>query len=437
MSLPSVVIVGRMNVGKSTLFNRLSESVKSITLDFAGVTRDIIKDQVTWQNVTFELIDTGGISIRKTQDVLLEKVRERALQALEKSDLILFVVDGTVGILPEDREIAQVLRKSGKKVFLVINKVDSKQAQEHIDEFAVLGFAEQMQLSAEHGRGINGLLDAIIEAIPHKKESTEEEPTYRVVLLGRPNAGKSSLMNALLQEERSIVSEIAGTTREALSERISFYKESIELTDTPGLRRPRAVTGNLEPLMVKSSLDALKNTDIVVLLIDVQEAKLADQDLKLAFYAFEELYKGLIILLNKADTMTDVMAQELERSLDYYRHLIKKVPVMQISCKTGKNIGRILPTIKKVWERHSQQLSSEEVNRLLISTLQRKPLMHQKKPLHVHHARQLTTAPITIGMEANEPLWFGQSQLGFFDNLLRDNFDLVGVPVKFVVKKKL
>lgn len=432
-----VVIVGRMNVGKSTLFNKLSERVKSITLDYPGVTRDVIKDTVTWKDRAFELVDTGGISLRKTQDVLLEQVRQRALSTMEQADTILFVVDGTTGIMPEDREIAKLLHRLGKKVILVINKIDNKATQEHQDEFATLGFKNILAVSAEHSLGINDVLDAIVISLPEQKALAQEKPTYRVVLLGRPNVGKSSLMNAILQQERSIVSDIPGTTREAVTEHIAFYKENLALTDTPGIRRPRAVSGQLEPLMVKSSLDALKKTDIVLLLIDVTEAKLVDQELKLAFYAFTEQYKALIILFNKTDMLTDVMQQDLDRSLSYYKHLMDKVPTLNISCKTGKNVGKVLPLIKKVWERYSQQLPNEEINRLCISELQKKPLMRSGHPLRVYHVRQLTTAPITIGMEVNEPLWFEEAQLGFFENLLRDNFDLVGVPIKFVVKKSL
>lgn len=435
---PTVVIVGRMNVGKSTLFNRLSHQVKSITLNYAGVTRDIIKDFVEWNNVRFNLIDTGGIALGKTTDPLLEQVRQKALAAIENADIALLVVDGTIGVMNEDLEISRLLHKMRKKTFLVVNKTDSQETQQHIYEFEKLNHELIIPLSAQHGIGINELLDHIIRALPKKiSTQSENQPSYRVVLLGRPNVGKSSLMNALVKQERSIVSEIPGTTREAVTERIEFYKESVELTDTPGIRRKRAISGQLEPMMVKSSLEALKNADIVVLIIDVTHAELADQELKLAFYAFAEQYKGLLLLLNKVDLMTDRMKETLDCSLDYYKHLIKKIPVMQISCLTGKNIGRVLPLIKSVWENYSQRLPDEEINRLFIGSLSKKPLLHKTQYLQVVQVRQLSTAPITIGMEVNEPEWFGPSQLGFFENLLREKYDLSGVPVKFIVRKKL
>lgn len=432
----TVVIVGRVNVGKSTLFNRLSVNVKSITLDYEGVTRDFIKDRVQWRGISFDLVDSGGITLRKTQDPLFEKVRQKVLHLVETGDLILFVTDGTVGVLPEDREISQYLHKLGKPVILVVNKMDSKQAQERIYEFEKLGHTITVPLSAQHGTGVGELLDIIVSHLPKKSTAQEDsKPTYKVMLLGKPNVGKSSLMNALLKEERALVSEIPGTTREAFSEQITFYKENILLTDTPGVRRKRSVSEELETLMVKSSFTALKEADIVVLLIDGSAHALADQELKLAFYAFSEHYKALILLINKQDIVTEISKKDLERSFELYRHLIQKIPVLNISCKTGKNVGRVIPLIHEVWERYSKKLDDAELNRLFISSLQKKPLFHKSQKLQVHEVKQIGTAPPTIFMKVNDPKWFGSSQLGFFENILRSEYDMQGVPVKFVVRK--
>ena len=437
-NIPMVVIVGRMNVGKSTLFNRLSTSVKSITLDYSGVTRDFMKDTVNWRNHTFELIDSGGIRARDTTDEILEKVRHSVTMLVQQAAVIVLVVDGTIGITAEDLEIAGLLHKTQKPVIVVINKADAAETQEHKYEFMRLGFKEYVTVSAEHGTNINQLLDTIIAYLPTRNMvRVEQKPTYKVVLLGRPNVGKSSLLNLLLQKERAIVSSVPGTTREAISESITFYRESIEITDTPGVRRKRAIEGSLEPLMVKSSFGALKEGDIIVLLIDAQESALVDQELKLAFYAFTEHYKSLIILINKADLITDRIREQLEISLDFYKHFIKKVPLLYISCKTGKNIGRILPLIHELWERANQQFDDIVLTRLFQQALQQKPLYHQTKPLAVYRVRQLARAPITIGMAVNEPLWFGPAQRGFFENLLRSEYHLIGVPIKFVIKKTI
>jgi GTP-binding protein len=318
-----------------------------------------------------------------------------------------------------------------------VNKDDTKVTQENKHEFMRLGFGEAVCISAQHGTGINSMLDAVIAYFGNiEKKVAQEKPAFRVTLLGKPNVGKSSLMNALLQQERSIVSDIPGTTREALTETISFYKEMIALTDTAGIRRQKSVTGDLEPIMVKSSFHALKESDVIVLVIDVTEAQLADQELKLAFYAFAEHYKALIIVFNKTDLMTERMREDLARNLDFYKHLMKKVPVLEVSCKTGKNIGKLLPLVKDVWQRYSQWLSNEEINRLFIAELGRRPLLHQGKLLNVHAVRQVSTAPITIGMAVNEIDWFGPSQLAFFENLLRAEYKLQGVPVRFSLRKK-
>jgi GTPase len=435
--IPTVVIVGRMNVGKSTLFNRLSTSVKSITLDYAGVTRDFIRDEVSWQGRTFELIDTGGISFKKEQDPLLEKVRSVALKKLDDADLTLLVVDGLVGLVQEDREIARHLLQQKKTFVLVVNKDESGEYIQYMHEFSSLGAKKIVSISATHGRGIDTLLDAILAFIPVKMPEQEaEQRTCRVVFLGRPNVGKSSLLNALLQEERSIVSPVAGTTREAVSEKITFYHHDILLTDTPGLRRRRAVGTEIESLMVKSSLDAMKDGDIVVLLIDGTEASIVDQELKLAFYAFEEHHKALILLINKSDLMTEQMEKDLESRLDYYKHIVKKIPVLRISCLDGKNIGRVIPLIHEVWQRYTQRFSDEAIQRLFKARMAQTPLMHTRKILNVYRSYQIRTAPPTIMLEVNEPSWFDPSVLHFFENILREEFDLTGVSVKFIVKKR-
>lgn len=434
--LPLVAVVGRMNVGKSTLFNRLSKSVKSITSDYAGVTRDVLKDVVSWQGRSFELVDTGGISFRKSEDPLLEKVREKALKTLEQADVVAFVCDGVVGVMSEDREIAKELHKKGKKVIMVVNKVDNRETMQHEHEFAQLGFGEAVTISAEHGIGIAELLEAVLHNLPAHGGKPADEAGYKVMLLGRPNVGKSSLMNALTHQERSIVSDIPGTTREAISERIAFYQEQIELVDTPGIRRKRAVEEGLETLMVHSALQAVKNTDIVLLMIDASEGTLVDQELKLGFYAFSDLYKALILLVNKDDLETDETRKGLDTELDIYKHLINKIPVMHISCKTGKNVGKVLPLINKVWDRYKTKISDEELSHLFISNMQKKPLMHNGERLHIHRAYQIGSAPMKIVIEVNQPDWFGESQLKFLENLLRAKYDLIGVPVKFVAKKQ-
>jgi len=433
--LPKVVIVGRVNVGKSTLFNRLSTDVKSITLDYAGVTRDFIKDTVCWQDKCFELIDTGGISLRKTTDLIAEAVRQKALDLLNDADLILLVCDGKVGIVEEDREISKLLHKMGKETFLAVNKIDTLLAKEQQYEFEKLGHKNIFPVSAQHGIGTGDLLDKMVDILPEAKVVEDQEDVLRVVLLGKPNVGKSSLMNLLVQQERAIVSEIPGTTREAISEKIKFHKGDIQITDTAGVRRKRAVKEEIENFMVKSSFRALQDANVVLLLVDASTGRLSDQELKLAFYAFEN-YKALIIIFNKFDLVDEYIKEKLDFELEPYKYFLKKLETVNISCKTQKNVGRVLKKINEVFSRYKQIFSDDELTFLFKEVLQKRPLFHKTNRLIVNFVKQVATAPITLLLKVNVPTWFGQSQLAFFDNQMRRNFDLKSVPIKFIVRKK-
>jgi len=435
-SLPKVVIVGRMNVGKSTLFNRLSEKVKSITLDYEGVTRDFISDTVHWQDRTFQLIDTGGISLRKTTDPIAEEARKRVIDLLDSADLILFVCDGTVGMLTEDREIAKLLHKVGKPVIVLVNKADAKISQENMHEFERIGHRPVISISAAHGSGTEDLLEQMMTFLPsHYIEEEPERLEPKVVILGKPNVGKSSLINLLLGQERALVADMPGTTREAITEKIRFYSEDIQVTDTPGIRRKRGVTEPLETLMVKSSFHALDQANMVLLMIDASEGQIADQELKLAFYAFEEKYRALIILFNKNDLADERQKELLVDDLDNYEHLIKKVEQLTISCKDGKNIGRVLPLIKKVWARHCQEFSSSELTMLIQEGIRRRPIFKSEQELFVLQAKQVKTAPITIALKVNLPQWVEKNHLVYFEQLMRKKYDLKGVPIRFIVTR--
>lgn len=431
----TVVIVGRTNVGKSSLFNRLSSSVKSMTLDFEGVTRDFIRDTICWKDVCFDLIDTGGVSFKKASDPIGEQARQVALTMLEQADQIIFVVDSAVGIVGEDREIARLLHKLGKSVIMAVNKIDVRGAQDNFYDFERLGFSHSVGISCTHGTGTGDLLNLLVELLPIKKEKVAlEKPSYKVVLLGKPNVGKSSLLNLMLNKGRAIVSDVPGTTREALSEQIAFYQEDIQITDTPGIRKKSAVRETLETMMVKSSLRAVEDADIILLLIDASEGQLADQELKLAFYAFTQLHKAVILLFNKQDLVDESKRAYLEHNLKLYSHLLKKVEKLDISCKTGKNIGKIMPLVHEVWARHNQQISDHDLTILCQEALASKPLYHKTLLLKVFRVRQVKSAPVTLLMIVNQPRWFQDSQLGYFDNVLRKKFNLKGAPIKFITR---
>lgn len=435
MKLPRVVIVGRMNVGKSTLFNRLSVNAKSMTFDYEGVTRDFIKDAVEWRDHRFELVDTGGISLRKSQDPIQEQVRLRAMKMLEQSDLLLLVCDGTVGLTSEDHEIAKICRKANKKIILVVNKSDNSATQEHEHEFQRTGFKHIIFMSALHGSATSDLLDAICSELPVSHVSVrEEESACKIVILGKPNVGKSSLMNLLVQEERAIVSPVAGTTREAVAEKVTFYQQDLLVTDTPGVRRKRTIDEKLESMMVKSAFRAVEDADVVLLLIDASSHAIADQELKLAFYVFEH-FKSLIILFNKEDLSDESIKKDMNFSLEVYDYFLKKIPQLSISCKTGKNVGKVLPLVKQVYERANQQFSDDDITMLFKEALKHKPLYHKSMVINVKRAKQIAKNPITIVLISETPEWFGSSQLGFFDNVLRAKYDLKGAPIKFLTRR--
>lgn len=434
--IPSVVLVGRMNVGKSTLFNRIAPNAKSMALDYKGVTRDVISDTVSWNGRQFELVDTGGLEFKSTSEHIRSKVQSHALEAVSNAHIAVFIVDGSVGLMPDDRMIMRHLHTLRKPVVVAINKMDVKHASEDMHEFMALGADEYVGISAEHSRGFEDLLSAILAHLPAQESGdVAEEPRCSVVLLGRPNVGKSSLMNTLAQRERSIVSDEPGTTRDAVSEHIRFYKEVIEVIDTPGIRRKSAVHGELEENMVHCSLQTVESSDIVLLLVDASEGAIVDQELKLGFYAFTERYKALIILVNKSDLADEQSEKALEICMDRYEHLLRKVPVLHISCKTGKNVGKVLPLIHEVSERYHTRIPQEELQRLLVSALIERPLVRNEQKLIIHYAEQVKAAPMTIAMKVNESAWFGESQLAFFENVLRAHYDLRGVPVKFIVRK--
>lgn len=434
--LKKVTLVGRMNVGKSTIFNCLSTNIKSLTLDLEGVTRDFIKDVVSWLGVNFELIDTGGISFKKSEDPIQESVRQVAINSVQESDLVLFVVDAIVGVLPQDQEIAKSLRKYNKNVTLVVNKIDSKKSESNLPEFYKLGFDKIICISAQHSKGIGDLLELIVRELKKlpQKEFQEEKPQFTVVLLGKPNVGKSSLLNLLLKKERAIVADIPGTTREALKETVKFYKENIQLIDTAGLRKKRAVKEGIEELMVKSTFHAVKNADIVLLLTDASEGKISDQELKLAFYVFEN-GKALVMLYNKQDLTNEETKEQFEFESSRYEFFLKKLETLKISCKTEKNVGKIFPLVDTVWKRYSQKFSDIELTELFRNAFEKTPIYKNQKQLLVKNVKQVKTAPITLVVYSNLPQFFEESHLAFCDNLMRTKYDLKSVPIVFMVRK--
>ncbi len=433
---PKVLLVGRTNVGKSTLFNRLATDIESIAHKEAGVTRDYVSEVISWADKQFELIDTGGVSYKKQANPLLEKVRKKTLELFKQATFLLFVCDGKEGLTPEDQEIARILHKTKKPVLLLLNKCDSKKTAANFADFYALGFKDILPISGIHGKGIGTLLEKITQNVPTAiTEEIVEKPAYKIVILGKPNVGKSSLLNLLLKKERAIVHELAGTTREQISELICFAQDIIQVTDTAGVRRKGRISEELETLMVKSTLDAVRKSDIILLVVDASEQQLSDQELKLLFYAFEQK-KSLILIFNKTDLINEEERKSLEYHLEEYEFILKKIPQLWISCKTKKKTEKVFKEIEKAWIRRNQEFYSIELNEIIKETLEKKPMFHKTILLKIFKISQIKAFIPTFTLRVNRPQWFGPTQLGFIENILRKKYDLKGCPVKFIVKTK-
>ena len=434
-SFPKILLVGRTNVGKSTLFNRLIQEKKSIVFEREGVTRDYIQETVTWGDKTFDLIDTGGLVFGRHVDDIQKKVQEKILPQLQQAALILFVCDVKNGMTEEDLVIARTLHRSKRPTIILLNKADNKpRLEENMPDFYQLGFKEMLPVSAIHGSGIGDLLNRIIDHVGEPLEGEVEKPRYRVSIIGKPNAGKSSLMNLLIKQERSIVSEVAGTTREAVESIIYNCNDLVQMVDTAGVRKKRNVTDDLETLMVKSSMEAVRTSDVVLLMIDASQGKISDQELKLLFYAFEQK-RITLVLFNKVDLLDEYSREMLEQSMDEYKFILKKIPHIWISCLTKRNVSKIFTEIKTLWDRCQQEFSSSEVNEIVQEELLKKPLYHSKMALRVFKIRFIKRAVPTFVLHVNYPGWFGESELGCIENILRKNFNLRGCPIQFSVRK--
>jgi len=433
--VPVVVLFGRTNVGKSTIFNRISNGARSLVFDRPHVTRDPIKDYVEWNDKTYQLVDTGGVPLEKSAGVIDLVVRKQINEILETASLIVFVCDGREGITGDDRKLAQMARESGIKTLLVINKVDTQEKEDAARaEFAEFGFKDLFCISAVHGRGFATLLENISANVSAlRKEIVQPEPEFRVAIIGKPNVGKSSLLNELTGFERSIVSDIPGTTREAVRSTINLHQEPIELADTAGIRKQQAITDPLEHLMVKTSFKVLKDADLVVIVCDASEKRITDQELKLLFYAHRE-HKGIIMLINKIDLIDEVDKERFLDDLSRYEHLTTKIPIIWTSCVTHKNIGKIREAIHALKQRCGQELDGIQINVAIKRHLDKVPLTYNGEEIRIYNVRPIKGTFPTLVVHTNHPEWIRPSHLAFFENTIRRQYDLLGCPVKFIIR---
>lgn len=432
----TVAIVGRPNVGKSTLFNKLVGDRLSIVKDEPGVTRDRLYREMEWLGNKFLLVDTGGLEPR-TQDFMMSKIKKQAQVAIDEADVIIFLVDGKAGITGLDEDVATILRKQDKKVIVAVNKIDNYiKEQENIFEFYGLGFEEVIGISGEHKTNLGDLLDAVVEKFDDKN-TKEISEGLSIAILGRPNAGKSSLLNKLLNKERSIVSDIAGTTRDTIDSALKYDGEMYTLIDTAGIRRKSKVEDDIEYYSVLRAMKAIKRADVCVLMLDATEL-LTDQDKRIAGMIYDER-KPIIIAINKWD-----LIEKNDNSVKEFKELVKAdlafldyAPIVTISALTGKRTLNILEQAKFINEEYHKKVSTGILNQILAEIVAQNPVPTRKgRAVKLNYATQISQAPPKFVFFANNPELIHFSYKRYIENKLREYFGFEGCPIDIIFNKK-
>ena len=425
MSKPVVAVVGRPNVGKSTLFNVLAGERIAIVKDTPGVTRDRIYADASWLDHNFTLIDTGGIE-PDSKDIILSQMREQAQIAIDTADVILFLTDVRQGLLDADDKVADLLRRSGKPVVLVVNKVDSfEKFMPDVYEFYNLGIGEPVPISAASMLGIGDMLDEVIRHFPKKSGEEEEDDRPKVAIIGKPNVGKSSLVNRLLGENRVIVSDIAGTTRDAVDTAIRYNGEEYVFIDTAGLRRKSKVKEDLERYSIIRAVTAVERADVTLLVIDATEG-VTEQDAKIAGIAHDR-GKGIVIVVNKWD------AVEKDDILSFMPY----AEIMFISAKTGQRTGKIFDMIRMVMENNSMRISTGVLNEIVTEAVaMQQPPSDKGKRLKIYYSTQVSVKPPTFVIFVNEKQLMHFSYVRYLENRIRDAFGFRGTSLKFIIRER-
>jgi GTP-binding protein len=440
--LKNIVIVGRPNVGKSTLFNRIARQRRALTHDLPGMTRDRLNHLVTLDDGRrFILTDTGGLEYGdERMSAFADEIRDQARQALAGADLILFVVDGVAGVLPEDREIAQELRADADRTVLLVNKIDRNDAEENVNEFHELGLGRLLAISAEHAINTDDVIQVIEDIVPAGSAVDEEDDStapVRLAIIGRPNVGKSSLLNRLTNEERSVVSEISGTTRDAIDSEIERDGRRYLLIDTAGIRRKGKTTDEAEKLSVISARKAIERCEIALVVIDSVEGITA-QDAHVAGYA-EEAGKAALILVNKWDIgeKSQTASKEFEEQVRRKLKFLAYAPLEFISAKTGRRVEKIFPRIDEIAAGYRGRFKTSELNAILEKAVRgHHPAAIRGKPRRFYYATQLKSQPPTIALFTSSSVEVHFSYRRYLENQFREALGLVGTPVHFVMRAR-
>ncbi|MBQ2944189.1 MAG: ribosome biogenesis GTPase Der [Ruminococcus sp.] len=437
MAKPVIAIVGRPNVGKSTLFNKLTGQRISIVDDTPGVTRDRIYGEVEWLNRHATLIDTGGIE-PYSDDIILSQMRRQAQLAIETADVTILVTDVRSGLVATDAEVAQMLQKSGKPVVLCVNKCDRiGEPDPDFYEFYNLGLGEPIQVSSVHGHGTGDLLDAVFDLIPESDYEDTDSEVISVAIIGKPNVGKSSLVNRVTGQERSIVSNIAGTTRDSIDSKVSNSHGEFIFIDTAGIRRKNKIDNAIEKYSIIRAKMAIERCDVCVIMIDAEEGP-TEQDTKIAGMA-HEAGKGCIICVNKWDAIEkdDKTMSEFRKQLDLDFGFMSYAPTLFISAKTGQRIDRLFELIKYVANTNAMRIKTGVLNELLAeATVRVQPPSDKGRRLKIYYVTQPSTKPPTFVFFCNNAELFHFSYQRYLENRIRETFGLEGTPVRIVVRER-
>lgn len=429
--IPTVALVGRPNVGKSTLFNKIVGKKIAIIEDLPGVTRDRIYQEATYNNKKFYLIDTGGIDASKMK--FNDEIKMQAEIAIKDADIVVFIVDGKEGLTSNDLIVRDLLRKSNKKVIVAINKVDNKESMNHIYDFYELGFDTYIPISSIHNTGYIELMDEITKDFTEKEEI--EDTRLKFSIIGRPNVGKSSLMNALLNEERVVVSDVAGTTRDSIDSVLKYHNEEYILIDTAGMRKKGRVFEAIEKYSLFRSLKAIDRSDICLVVINAEEG-IKEHDKHIAGYAIER-GKGLIFVVNKWDTVKDKTIPEFEKEMRAEFQFATYAPIVYLSALTKKRIHTLMPEIIKVGENIKREISTSLLNNIILDAYQLNlPPSYKGKRLKIYFTSQTETKPPKFTLRVNNKGLVHFSYERYLENKLRENFELEGTPIILQFKNR-
>ncbi len=443
---PIVALVGRPNVGKSTLFNRLVGSRMAVTHDIPGTTRDRIQAESDWNGVAFTVIDTGGIEVYQPQGTrdesalaegsieFVEHIRQQAMLAINEADVIVMLVDAMHGVTAADEEIAELLRRTEKPVIIAANKIDDIQHRDTAFEFYALGLGEVVGISSIHGLGVGDLLDKVVEAIgagPSPFEEEDDEDHLKVAIVGRPNVGKSTLLNRLIGEDRAIVSDHSGTTRDAIDTRIRWHGQDVTLIDTAGIRRRGRIEPGVEKFSVLRAMRAINRADVALLVIDGAEG-VTEQDEHIAGYVIEE-YKSIVIVVNKWDAVDKnayTMTEEVQRIRERF-HFIPYAPIIFISALTGQRIHQVLETAHRVWEARYFRVQTSDMNNLLRDAVQRHPPPTKgTRRLKLYYASQVAIDPPVFLFHVNDERLVHFTYKRYLENRIREAYPFEGTPIR-------